>query len=351
MSDASDAPATSPSLQPLRFIFHIGAGKTGTSSIQSTLRSAIPALAREGVWYLGLVLEHAPVKLYPWQEFGATARLHALPLLDGQAQIRDVLMATVSKARSEGISTLIWSSESFFDRPEKAIQPLIELVHDNVDVMIVAYLRNHVDWLRSAYLQWGIKHKTKAGPILPFKAWKNSRKSTFHRKLLVYLNAFPGKVCLRNIDSIGDAVADFLNVVGIAALCKNRLRENSTGGDVDTLLRACFNNDFDQPVFPIVFDKAVGRLVNLNESVDGYVASLMWNESDLMALMGACAQDRDAVNTMLRAQGQAALHDGMHGIGDYPKVPFDQLLLALAALAVHQDSQIVALEHALASGR
>ena len=70
----------------MRWIFHIGAGKTGTSSLQFTLRDSRPALAAAGVWYLGLMLEHAPVRHFEWQVFGGTELFHRLPQAEGREE-------------------------------------------------------------------------------------------------------------------------------------------------------------------------------------------------------------------------------------------------------------------------
>lgn len=41
----------------IKFIFHIGRGKTGTTSIQKTLREYSDELAKQGFWYLGNILQ------------------------------------------------------------------------------------------------------------------------------------------------------------------------------------------------------------------------------------------------------------------------------------------------------
>ncbi len=47
-----------------RLVFHIGAGKTGTTSIQRALRTHMLFLRKQGTWYLGYMLEHAPVQRF-----------------------------------------------------------------------------------------------------------------------------------------------------------------------------------------------------------------------------------------------------------------------------------------------
>ena len=49
-------------IKKIELILHIGAGKTGTSSIQETLRNNSLALNDQHVKYLGLMLEFAEHK-------------------------------------------------------------------------------------------------------------------------------------------------------------------------------------------------------------------------------------------------------------------------------------------------
>lgn len=325
----------------VKLIFHIGSGKTGSSSIQATLKNASATLAKAGVRYLGLMLEHAE-EIYPWQHFGGNAKLHALDDEEGGEQIAAVLAATVAAARRDGIHTLIWSSESFFDRPDKAFPALRQSLAEGVDVQCLVYLRNHAQWSRSAYLQWGLRHKTMAGRVLPFKAYVGARRPVFFNKVRRFTQAFPDRVIARNFDTCGDVVADFLGIAGLGGLSISPMRENTTAGDTELLLRALYNNGFKQPVLPVAYNKAIGRHLRLDRTPTGHLAGLLPTACDLELLRERTTADRADVNALLEAQGQASL--GFDARPATLDVDRHRLLFVLVSLALQQAHQISALE-------
>ncbi len=44
-----------------------------------------------------------------------------------------------------------------------------------------------------AYAQWGLKHKTYAGPLQPFERWIETKTATFATRLRPWLDAFDGQ--------------------------------------------------------------------------------------------------------------------------------------------------------------
>jgi hypothetical protein len=335
--------STVPHAKPMRWIFHIGAGKTGTSSIQFTLRDGQPQLRADGVWYLGLMLEHAPTKHFPWQVFGGTDSFHKLSQEEGERQLRIVIQDTVARAREAGVHTLIWSSESFFDRFDKALGPLHDLVNQGVDLQLVAYVRRHDAWARSAYVQWAIKHKTAKGPVLPFEEWVKNRPPVFAPTLNRYEANFPGRLIVRNLDQAGDAVGDFLQVTGLAHLGLTHVRDNVTPDNAEVLMRAVFNTGIREAALPMLFDRIIGRHTSFADTPDGYLAKLMPDSDDLQAVRQHCEDDRHQINQFLRAQGQDELADDM--LTAKPAVvDSDRLLMALARLCVFQMKRLENLE-------
>lgn len=79
-----------PDGEKTKLIVHIGAGKTGSTSIQSTLRENQKVLAENGCKYLGMMLEKAqPRSSYDWQQpsgspmfFSLTPDLASMQLYD-----------------------------------------------------------------------------------------------------------------------------------------------------------------------------------------------------------------------------------------------------------------------------
>jgi hypothetical protein len=327
----------------LRFVFHIGAGKTGTSSIQFTLRHGAEALKRHGAWYLGLIHEHAPARLFPWQVAGGVDQFHQLDQETGEAQLDQVLARTVDWAREEGLHTLVWSSESFFDRHAKAIPPLQRLASQGVDVRIVAYVRRHDSWARSAYAQWAIKHKTNLGPVLPFGDWVARRKPLFAPTVATFEAAFPGRVQVRNLDAAGDAVADFLDITGLGGVPLHFIRENVTPDDTELLMRALFNDGIKEKAFPMLFDRVLGRHTRFDMTPVEMLEHLMPTAEQLAQVHADCAPDRAFLDAFLERQAQAPLSDRPAS----PKavvVDESRLLFALARLAVFQMRRIENLE-------
>lgn len=333
----------------MKIVFHAGAGKTGTSSIQLTLRQNPGPLAAHGVAYLGLVLEHAPVQRVGWQQFGRTEALHRLSDDDGAAQIAEVLQASADALAGQGVHTMVWSSESFFDRPAKALDALRRLRERGHAVQIVAYVRRHDRWLVSAYLQWGIKHKTMRGSVPPFNAWVARQSPGFARRLAPYVAAFPGQVVVRNLDAVGDAVADFLALLGLAEAGVVPHIENSTPANPELLLRALYNRQVAEPQLPMAYQRAMGRFITQAGTATDHLRALCDGDAAAVADTDAVRADVDTVDTMLARGGQPALRRDAAADDAPPEVSAAALLLVLAQVAMRQAAAIERLEARVAA--
>lgn len=150
----------------VKIILHIGAGKTGTSSIQKMLFDNQKELKRQGYYYLGFMLENAYKKKYTWQKrTPANDDFFSLPMQQAFEEMYEILNDTIKKAEQDDIHTLIWSNESFFGNRKPLMEVLKKLKEKNIELRVVAYIRRHDSWAQSAYLQWGIKHKTYTGKL------------------------------------------------------------------------------------------------------------------------------------------------------------------------------------------
>jgi hypothetical protein len=330
----------------IRLIFHIGAGKTGTSSIQNTLRNSVDLLKSKGIWYLGLMLEHAPEHSQPWQIASGSETFHATEATAAGLQLHQVLFATVAAAREAGVHTLVWSNESFFDRNSKARSTLKALIEDGVDVRFVAYVRRHDAWSRSAYVQWAIKHKTNIGPVMRFQDWFKRRPARFAPALQSLIADFPGRLLLRNLDTVKDAVPDFLALLPLGGATIPETRDNVTPDSVEILLRALFNTRVKEKILPVRFDRLVGRHADFNQTPGEYLRALMPTDEDLREVRVQCAADRSALNELLRANAQEAIATDELA-GKRVDVDDGKLLLAMAQLMMHQAHRIERMEAAL----
>jgi len=341
LPEADGAPTSAAA--PVRLVFHIGAGKTGTSSIQFTLRQGQEALQARGVWYLGLMLEHAPVKHFQWQVFGGPEQFHQLADDEGSRQLMIVLDDTVRRARAAGVHTLIWSSESFFDRNAKVTGPLHRLIEQGVDVQLLAYVRRHDAWARSAYAQWALKHKTTPGPVLPFPQWVARRRPLFAPTLQSLTQRFPGRLQVRNFDAAGDTVADFMQVLGLADAGLQPVTENVTPDDTELLMRALFNDGIKEKALPMLFDRVVGRHTRFDQGPEDWLRQLMPDNAQLAAVVQDCAEDRQQLDALLLADGQSPIATEAKTFRP-AQVDESRLLMALARLAVFQMRRIENLE-------
>lgn len=155
-------------------IIHIGMGKTGSSSIQKTLRLARHTLDSYGVKYMGLMFEHAQTNSnYTWQRVDGWMEYINLNVVQASKELAHSLQY-LDDNLDKSVHTLIWSSEALFDRPDNII-PSLNAVIDRFNITIVGYIRRPDSWISSAYLQWGIKDKSYSGPLKDFNEWASDK--------------------------------------------------------------------------------------------------------------------------------------------------------------------------------
>lgn len=232
-----------------KLIIHIGMGKTGSTSIQRTLRRAQGTLNSRGVCYLGLMLEHAPSENpFPWQVDSGWGAFLRLDTKQANEQLLSVLVETDKKLPSE-IHTLVWSNESLFDGAS-LVQSAVEAASEIFDIEIVGYIRRPDSWVTSAYLQWGIKHKSYAGPLKPFRNWSGGMGYSVMPKIKSW-ESLGNSVKFFNFDAIGD-IAQHFNTALLPEATDgiNPLRANETPPSVAMALFAYYNSLSEGQVLP-----------------------------------------------------------------------------------------------------
>lgn len=336
--------------KPLRLIFHVGAGKTGTSSIQETLRIHQEELKRRGFWYLGVMLEHAPEMLFPWQRRLGSEEFFGTDRAAGVEQIRQVLTRSLPAMRGAGCHTAIWSNEYFLRRSAGAIEALESLPSPEVELRVVAYVRRHAAWARSAYVQWGLKNKANGGPLRPFKDWIKPNHVEFSRFLRVWLEHFPGRCVVRNYDAAGDVVADFMKFAGIGGEGMRAVRVNESPSPEELALFALFKEYFRGKITPRqCISMLTGKdTVRFDMSFDRILESLLPTTQDLTRVAEESAEDRAALNDMLAASGQPPLaavsRDARPVAVDLPTIT-----TVIARIVMHQAQKINELETRMAA--
>lgn len=331
----------------LRFILHVGDGKTGSSSIQETLRRHPQRLRERGYWYLGQMLELAPEHRYPWQEKGAAESFVRMHRDDAGPQLVEVLRDVLVAAAEQPLHTLVWSNEAFFGRAQNLYAGLEWLRGQGVQIEIVAYVRRHDAWLRSAYAQWGLRHKTYPGPVRRFGEWIRSRRPKQFAPAIEELDRhFPDCVRVRNLDAVGNSVNDFLAILGIPPDVLGEVRINETPAPAELLLRVLLNDRLEGPARGNRFDQLFGRGLAGAASPTEYLARLLPDEAALERVRKRAAQDRVALDRILAANGQPPV-DTSPMPARPPVVDESALLLMLCGIVVRQALRIEALERRL----
>ena len=335
---------------------HIGTGKAGSTAIQSFCSTHIGPLRQLGVHYWGLNLEDAPTtQCFPWQSPTGTSLLQRLSEVQASEQLRLAIEAAVDQL-PDG-ATALWSNESIYERPNVYI-PLLKSIsaQSDVNLLVIAYARNHIGYLCSAYKQWGIKHKTYRGALLGFADWLTTRKDflSYGKRLAIWDSAFADRFRLVNYNSTEDVVAHICRFLpaDVAGLQRSaNLTVNASPPDPLLALYAVYNNQSEEPVTPQAFT-ALCRRQTLLRGFRGRPAprlrSLFPTAADLRRAEELLADDAALVNTMLRRHGQPPMADQLPPEPHPDPEQLSAVLLAqLMAVVVQQDARIQELQEQL----
>lgn len=331
----------------MKLIFHIGAGKTGSTSIQRTLRENDALLKEKGIWYLGLMLERTDNKLYEWQQTSSVVpEFHQLTTYQATKQLLDVFHPIIKEAKEKNIETLVWSNESFLGGRHNFTEALQQLQKEGVEVEILIYVREYASWTRSAYVQWGIKHKTYKGKLQTFKEWSQRHAPSFYREMKNLLEIMPETVKVRNMSAVDDVVLDFLDYAKIEANGIRVFRDNDSPKNEELLLRALFNSKYREQVLPARFENIIGRQIPFAKSPKEYLEDLLPKKHDLENVLTQTSVDRDSLNQLLLKQGQSMLENDGVSLKSVD-VNSEKLLLALVDIVMQQSRRIDKLERQL----
>lgn len=336
----AQSPAGSASAEPFRLILHVGAGKTGTSSIQETMRINQAKLQARGFWYAGLMLEYSPVIQFPWQIAGGFPVLTGLKPEEITAQLVQVLESSLAEIRSRGCHTAIISNEAIFHKI-KPITDAVEILHGKGwRIEVVAYVRRHDSWVKSAYVQWGLKHKSYTGELQKFPVWRKRSPYRFSESLRAW-KSLPGIGCVvRNADQAGDVVSDFMSFIGMPmeGLAVQQINIQPTAEEL--LLRTLYNKLSPTEVLPQEFDRVMGvKDIDFSVSATTLLGEYLPTEDDLKQHLEECSSDIDEVNRMLAESGQQPLDLSPKGSRS-KEVDMGKVVAALAMMLVLQSKKL-----------
>src|SRR5690606_21921471 len=206
----------------------------------------------------------------------------SLSMDEAQEQVYEVITQSILHFDKTGIHTLVWSNEWFWGRYDVVTNPLKILEKSGHKVSVVAYVRRHDARAKSAYSQWGIKHKTYKGVLIPFNEYVENRPVKFYGVVKQWLEQFGENFIIRNFDSANDVVDDFLDAVGIDKEGIVKKRVNESLGPEEMLVRAIFNNVRANDVMPVAFDRLFHTIkVDFKRDPVEWMKSLLPSDDDL----------------------------------------------------------------------
>lgn len=332
----------------MKLIVHIGAGKTGSSSIQKALEASFDPLGDQNMKYLGLMLEHGSGSKIPsWRKTSGSPEFFLqYHQKDAIEQLKAVLLEEMQHPENAGLHALIWSNEWMFERAER-ILPALKLVEaEGVDVEIVVYVRRHDRWIASSYVQWGIKNKAYPGPIRPFSEWLKGREFTIEKLLSPWLSAFGENVSVLNFDASSDVVEHFLKRLGLPPVSVER--KNVSPPAAELAAWAVYNNLYKQNIPENRFAVFLRRFRREQENSAAVpeLASLLPTVDELKDLQDQYSEDRAFVNRLLAEAGEPEFDDEREV--QAPKLPGSwEMNRLLLEMVYHLNTRLSALERHL----
>lgn len=286
---------------------HIGTGKAGSSSIQETLKVHHDYIFEQGVKYAGMLFEYAHSIQYPWQKQTGWAELTSLPQQELDKQLGDVILNEIAFLQNKGIHKMVWSHEAIFLANSTFSPVLAFLQQQGIEVVLITYVRNHVSWAVSAYKQWGIKHKTNTGRIMPFSQWAEQRFMALMPHIDAWRELVGDNLILRNFDQCEYLLKDFASLIGMQLPVDNDLH-NAAPNEVAMAMYAHYNNQFEHEVLPNQFGIVLQRLGVLDTEPKGVdYSSYAPQAKDLDRVAEKWSADLEQLNHYLVAQGQPPL--------------------------------------------
>jgi hypothetical protein len=326
-----------------QIVFHIGMGKTGTTSIQMALQMNRQALLDQGVNYLGMwfdMIDPGFAGLAGHEAFFTTSPETMT------ARTRQFVRYMDAASSQTGATRFIMSNEDFIGRFYSFVDVIDEL-RKHCKVSILAYARDPREWLPSAYSQWSILHKSYTGGMRSFSDISRSLIRNYSA-LLLWKDRFPDEVEVRVFDPAIDVVADFAGVLGLELVhLPGRALERLTESEL--LLRAFYNFRLNDSVLPQAFSQAF-RDINFSSDLGiAQIAAAAFDHSSVDEIVGSHAALFDEIRNrigidLLAAPPVARQPVDVEGLRQRA---LDQALLIL----MHQADRITQLEQAVAQLR
>lgn len=267
-----------------KLIFHIGMGKTGSTSLQLALRNSEACLAEQKAQYMGMWFDMLSPKYHGLDG----EQLFFRESEDVKQELGKAFLQHIKGIQQElGHNTFVMSNESFFSVGRR-IAPFLAQLAEGANILFVLYVRDPKKWLPSAYAQWGMAHKTKPGPLLSFPELAPELLQQYQH-LFFWHDVFQRHLVVRSYDNAVNVVADFSEAVGLRLEEPTRRSlERPEYGEL--ALRAFFNSRFDSQVLPHVFSDIIPHAAIEHAPSLSSILNSCFDYSDLPAMLEATAE-------------------------------------------------------------
>lgn len=290
----------------IRLVLHIGAGKTGTSSIQETLRHNYNRLIDKGIFYAGMNLENSPATNYSWQKHADISFIEKLDKEILTGQLLNATLALGEYCKEKNYHTITWSNEAYIGLLPKLIDFLNLLKDTFIDLFVLLYVRDPVEWAVSAYIQWGLKHKTYNGELQTFSQWYFPQELGFRLRAQELDEAFGDRFLLRNYDAYKDIVLDFTqNILGLTLNDNLAIVRNNDRLFHDELFaRIVYNSQKESEALPLEFDVSFNLTNGAINDPAAILKKYLPTAEDLEKTRDVNAAEVDGLNALLRKKNQ-----------------------------------------------
>ncbi|MFC3096087.1 hypothetical protein DRW07_05740 [Alteromonas sediminis] len=315
----------------IKFVFHIGTGKTGTSSIQQYL-STLPE-ATSKFFYTGYLFERLKTKRYAWQRVTGTPEFNQIPKEQLSAELELVFSDAIDEAMSRGADTIIWSNEALCNMCW--LPDLIKQVWTG-DITTLCFVREPASYSVSAYFQWGIKHKIYAGEV-PAYADFIRRHHFVHADIIESWKAISSTFFILNYDKTDNVVETFCHKLGVPVRGAASNKRINTRHNVTQLYASALANSSDEA--PCLYELPSEWEQMDNRDLDWFSEKLPTVEQ-ISEHLNNSQRETDKLNALLLCcEGETSLLE----TGDTSTLLVDKssLVNAQKVLAQHTSSLVI----------